>query len=209
MVWHPHGRLNSGLMVKAWSDARGQAMLEYGTKLAKVYPPANCFCYDLHTEEYIYYNEGQYFNAATRTPIKDLGENEINPINYVSNPTTLYGDVATERSDYNEWHLATRTPNHLPLSECVPKSPIMSVNQNSLVAPGEGRNEGGLNDPDGDMAVDPVVGVPPYNGSKSLVTGKRGFSPYFKSKARAELLTHCSDQHLLTRALTLPERAIT
>ena len=43
MVWHPHGRLNSGLLVRAWNDARGQSLLEHGMKLAKVYPPANCF----------------------------------------------------------------------------------------------------------------------------------------------------------------------
>ena len=54
MVLHPHGRLNSGLMARAWNDARGQAVLEYGTKLA------NCFCYDFHTEGYIYYAEGKY-----------------------------------------------------------------------------------------------------------------------------------------------------
>ena len=56
-----------------------------------------------------------------------------------------------------------------------------------------------------DVVADPIVGASPYNGSKSLVMGKRGFSPYFKSKARAELLTHCSHPQLLTRALTLPE----
>ena len=28
MVWHTHGRLNSGLMVSAWNDAHGQAALE-------------------------------------------------------------------------------------------------------------------------------------------------------------------------------------
>ena len=28
MVWHPHGRLNSGLLVRAWNDARGQSVLE-------------------------------------------------------------------------------------------------------------------------------------------------------------------------------------
>ena len=74
--------------------------------------------------------------------------------------------------------------------------------------------EGGPNDPDMDVVADPIVGASPYNGSKSLVTGKRGFSPYFKSKARAELLmhyshpqllAHCSHPQLLTRALTLPE----
>ena len=55
------------------------------------------------------------------------------------------------------------------------------------------------------MLVDPVEGDSPYNGSKSLVTGKKGFSPYFKSVARDELETHCTDPILLTRALSLNE----
>ena len=53
MVWHPHGRFNSGLLERAWNDARGQSVLEHRMDLAKVYPPANCFFYDFHTEEYI------------------------------------------------------------------------------------------------------------------------------------------------------------
>ena len=61
MVWHPRGRLNSGLLVRAWNDARGQSVLEHGMDLAKVYPPANCFCYDFHTEEYIYYADPNHY----------------------------------------------------------------------------------------------------------------------------------------------------
>ena len=55
------------------------------------------------------------------------------------------------------------------------------------------------------MVVGPVSGDSPYNGSKSLVTGKKGFSPFFKSKARDKLVTHCTDLILLTCALTLNE----
>ena len=85
-------------------------------------------------------------------------ENENNPSNYVCKPNPLYDDGATDQSDYNEWHLATRKFNHYPLSECVIQSPTMANNQNSSVAaPRDGHNVGGLNDPDRDMAVDPVV----------------------------------------------------
>ena len=31
---------------------------------------------------------------------------------------------------------------------------------------------------DQDIVVDPMEGDSPYNGSKSLVTGKKGFSPH-------------------------------
>ena len=69
----------------------------------------------------------------------------------------------------------------------------------------EGHSVGGLDEQDRDMVVDPVLGDSPYNGSKSLVTGKKGFSPFFKSKAREELVRHCTDPILLTCALTLNE----
>ena len=56
------------------------------------------------------------------------------------------------------------------------------------------------------MVVDPMDDAQaPYNGSKSLVTGRKGFSPFFKSVARDELETHCTDPILLTRALSLNE----
>ena len=58
MVWHPHERFNSGPLERACNDASGQSVLEHGRDLAKDYPPANCFCYDSHTEEYIYYADG-------------------------------------------------------------------------------------------------------------------------------------------------------
>ena len=94
-----------------------------------------------------------------------------NPNNYASNPNTLYGDNATESYDYS--------PNHSPLSECVPNSPTMSHNplNSQVVGLGDGHN-GSPEDRDMDMVADPIEGAAsPYNGSKSLVTGKRGFSP--------------------------------
>ena len=57
----------------------------------------------------------------------------------------------------------------------------------------------------GEVEVPVGGGDSPYNGSKSLVTGKRGFSPYFKSQAVAELRTHCTHQSLLTKTLTVTE----
>ena len=74
------------------------------------------------------------------TPVQNLCDKDEYQSNYVSNPNLLYGEGATERSDYNEWHLATRKINHYSLSECVLNSPTMAANQvqNSLVVPGEG-----------------------------------------------------------------------
>ena len=73
-----------------------------------------------------------------------------------------------------------------------------------VVGLGDGHN-GDPEDRDMGVAVDPIGGVSPYNGSKSLVTGKRGFSPFFKSKAVTELLMHCTHQLLHTKALTVSE----
>ena len=69
---------------------------------------------------------------------------------------------------------------------------------------GDGHN-GDPNDHNMREVAAPNVEGSLYNGSKSLVTGKRGFSPYFKSQAVSELLTHCSHQSLLTKALTVQE----
>ena len=56
------------------------------------------------------------------------------------------------------------------------------------------------------MVVDPMDDAQaPYNGLKSLVTGRKGFSPFFESVAWDKLETHCTDPILLTRALSLNE----
>ena len=192
MVWHPHGRYNSGLLERAWNDARGQSVLEHGMELAQVYPPMNCFCSDFHTEESFYYVDANYINKVTRERIVPLCELEGYPLNFVRNPNPLFDDDAAERSDFDEWYLNTHNQSNIyPISECVFQSPIMAQNQNLVVAPGEGHSEGGLADQDDrDMAVDPVEGNSPYNESKSLITGKEGFSPFFKSKAQDKLGTH-------------------
>ena len=54
--------------------------------------------------------------------------------------------------------------------------------------------------------ADAVEGAPsPYNRSKSLVNAKKGFPPYFKSLAVAELSQHCPHPSLFTKALTVTE----
>ena len=92
-------------------------MLEFGTRLTKLYPPAACFCNDVHTDAYIYYNEGEYFDADTREPIKDMCEIENNVNNCVSNLNSLCGYDESERYDYSI--------NHELLSDIVTKNPTM------------------------------------------------------------------------------------
>ena len=59
---------------------------------------------------------------------------------------------------------------------------------------------------DQDMFDEPeVVGPVPPNGSKSLVTGRKGFSAHFKNVAAAQLLTHVKFPILLTKAISLNE----
>ena len=45
----------------------------------------------------------------------------------------------------------------------------------------------------------------PYNGSKSLVSAKKGFTAYFKSLAVSKLSQHCPHPSLFTKALTVTE----
>ena len=65
MAWNPHNRANSGLMEKAWTDPRGQAVMNAGKRLTQLYQPAACFCNDVHTDSHIYYNDGEYLDADT------------------------------------------------------------------------------------------------------------------------------------------------
>ena len=135
-----------------------------GLGFLKSIPPASCFCDDIHTDAYIYYNEGEYYDADTRKPIKDMGEIENSPNNCISNSNSMYGYNASERYDYS--------PNHVPLSEFVPKIPTMFHNpqvNSQLAGLGNGLN-GDPNDHDMDGSAAPPVGASPYNGSKSLVT---------------------------------------
>ena len=98
----------------------------------------------------------------------------------------MYGYNGSER--YNDYSI-----DH-EISDIVNTNPTMSNNSvsNSLAANLNG-GEGGEHSNESDMRgnEDLVVGAQsPYNGSKSLVTGKKGFTPYFKSLAVAELSTH-------------------
>ena len=62
------------------------------------------------------------------------------------------------------------------------------------------------NDVDMRGNTDAVEGAPsPYNGTKSLFNAKKGFTPYFKSLAVAELSQHCPHPSLFTKALTVSE----
>ena len=65
MAWSPHNRANSGLMEMAWTDPRGQAVMTVGKRLTQLYPPAACFCNDVHTDAHIYYNNGEYLDVDT------------------------------------------------------------------------------------------------------------------------------------------------
>ena len=130
----------------------------------------------------------------------NMGEIEKSINNDFRNSNSLCGYDESERYDYSI--------NHALLSDIVNINPTMSNPQNNSLAAGLNGGEGSGLSNESDMGEheEQVVGAPsPYNGSKSLVTGKRGFSPYFKSLAVAELHTHCSHQSLFTKALTVTE----
>ena len=54
MAWSPHNRANSGLLEMAWIDPRGQAAMTEGKRLTQLYPPASCFCNDIHTDSHVF-----------------------------------------------------------------------------------------------------------------------------------------------------------
>ena len=122
MAWNPHNRANSGLMERAWIDPRGQAVMNVGKRLTQLYPPAACFCNDVHTDSHIYYNDGEYLDAETGEPIKDMGEIEKSINNDFRNSNSLCGYDESERYDYSI--------NHALLSDIVNINPTMYNPQN-------------------------------------------------------------------------------
>ena len=96
MAWAPHNRANSGLLEMAWLDPRGQAAMTEGDRLTQLYPPASCFCSEVHTESHIYYCNGEYLDADNGEPIKDLIEEEISISNVVCDSSKLLGYNGSE-----------------------------------------------------------------------------------------------------------------
>ena len=91
-------------MEMAWIDPRGQAVMTVGKRLTQLYPPAACFCNDVHTDSHIYYNNGEYLDADTGEPIKDISEVEISINNGIRSSNSLCGYNGSERYDYSIDH---------------------------------------------------------------------------------------------------------
>ena len=102
-----------------------------GERLTQLYPPASCFCSQVHTESHIYYCNGEYLDADTNEPIKDLNEEEISISNIVCDPSKLSGYNESESLDYSI---------DLKISDIINKNPTMSSNSvnNSLAAGASG-----------------------------------------------------------------------
>ena len=202
LAWSPHNRKGSGLLEMAWKDPRGQAAADGWGGLTQLYQPATCFCSPIHTEKYLYHWNGEYLDLDTDEPIGDLEGEEIsiNSNNYCD-PSKLLGKNVADMGDYSI---------NLPFSDNQLQNPTMSSN------PGNNSQAAGANGVNGDvlpidnnrrenaetMEEDNVL---PIIGSKSLVTAKKGFTPFFKSIACRELPQHCSHPSCFSKALTLTE----
>ena len=131
-----------------------------GERLTQLYPPASCFCSEVHTESHIYYCNGEYLDADTGEPIKDLNEDEISISNVVCDSSKLCGYNGSESLDYSI---------DLKISDIINKNPTMSsISFNNSLAAGAsgGDGVGHLNYVDMRGNADSVEGAPsPYNGS--------------------------------------------
>ena len=202
LAWSPHGRMNSGLLEMSWMDPRGQYAADNLGGLTLLYEPASCFCCPIHTDNYFYYWNGEYLDVSTDEPIGDLKEISISN-NCDSN--NLSGYYIAENEDYKI---------NLNISDNIILNPTMSSSPNSIQNPNadeaSGRSVAVLPiDPDrsvNEETMDEEDVMPPQPiGSKSLVSAKKGFTPFFKSIASRELLQQCNHPSCYTKSLTLME----
>merc|ERR1711936_790960 len=100
--------------------------------------------------------------------------------------------------------------SNLPISDISTNNHTMSVNPSN---DSQAKNSRGMDldesQLDGDRRVNAVstdgdINLP-YDGSKSLVTAKKGFTKFFKSIAYRELAHDCRHTSCYTKSLTLSE----
>ena len=139
---------------------------------------------------------------ATGEPIGDLEEEEISiTSNNYCDYSKLSGNYVAEKGDYLI---------NLPISDNQSNNPTMSSNPgNTSQAAGATGANGSVLPIDNNrrenaetMEEDDVL---PIIGSKSPVTAKKGFTPFFKSVACKELPQYCSHPSCFSKALTLTE----
>ena len=200
LAWSPHNRVNSGLLEMAWLDPRGQAAADDWGGRTQLYEPASCFCCPIHTENHFYYWNGEYLDVDTDEPIGDLKEEEISISKYFDY-SKLSGYYVPENVDYSI---------NLNISDNILPNPTMSSNpSNNSSAAGASGMDGAVLPIDtgrreNEESMEEEV-ISPIIGSKSLVSAKKGFTPFFKSIASKELPQHCSHPSCFTKSLTLTE----
>ena len=128
------------------------------------------------------------------------------PLNFVRSSTSIFDDCDAENENYDAEYIGNYSSD-LPFSEfAVITSPKMAQQPNSVEA-GPGVHNGGvLEVVDQEMSDElEFVAPAPPNCSKSLVTGRKGFSAHFKNVAAGELVTQVKFPVLLTKAISLNE----
>ena len=187
LAYSPHNREGSGLMEKAWVDPRGQITTDGCGGYIQLYGPVMCFCSPIHTEKSMYQWNGEYLDWDTDEPLGDLEEEEISTSNYCD-INSLPGSDISETEDYY---------SNLPISDISTNNPTMSVNpRNDSQANNSREMDLDESQLDGDRRGNAVsmngdINLP-FDGSKSLVTAKKGFTKFFKSIAHRELAQQCS-----------------
>ena len=199
LAYSPHNREGSGLLEKAWEDPRGQAAADGWGGYIQLYSPINCFCSPVQTEKFMYQWNGEYLSWETDEPIDEPEGEEISTNHCETNK--LSGLKISDTGDYH---------NNLLISDNLINNPTMSnPNGNDPQATGSNRAILAVPQLDGDRREDAVSMEEefalPTNGSKSLVTAKKGFTKFFKSIAYRELSQHCSHPSCFSKALTLSE----
>merc|ERR1711936_910037 len=202
LAYSPHNREGSGLIEKAWVDPRGMIISDDCGDWVQLYSHASCFCSPIHTTKSMYQLEGAYWDWDTDEPLGDLEEEEISTSNLCDN-NSLWGSEISENEGYY---------CKLPISDISIHNHTMSSNS-AQGNDSQANNSRGMDldgpQNDGDRRVNAVSAEGdidlPYDGSKALVTAKKGFTKFFKSIAFKELAHDCRHTRCYTKSLTLSE----
>ena len=150
----------------------------------------------------MYQWEGAYWDWDTNEPLGDLEEEEISTSNLCDNYSLWGSEISETEGYYGNLPISDISiHNHTMSSQSAPSNDSQANNSRGMDLDGPQN--------DGDRRVNAVSAEGdinlPYDGSKTLVTAKKGFTKFFKSIAYRELAHDCRHTSCYTKSLTLSE----
>merc|ERR1712030_141187 len=143
-----------------------------------------------------------YWDWDTDKPLGDLEEGEISTSNLCDKYSLRGSDISETEGYYSNLPISDISIHNQTMSSQLNPSNDSQANNSRGMDLDEVQNDGDRSvnavSTDGDINL-------PFDGSKTLVTAKKGFTKFFKSIAVRELAQQCSHPSCYTKSLTLSE----